>query len=91
MAESYCLFTDAGVPESYVEAFLNAGKKVIQEAVGQKLFIGTNGKHACVFLQGRRLMFDTPIRGAITEDILAWNRIPELSGIFQFFVLLEGM
>lgn len=88
-AESFCMFTDADVPESCVEAFLKAGKKLIREAGGQKLFIGTDGTRICVLLPGKRLMFDTPIRGAITEDILAWNRMPELGGIFQFFHSIE--
>lgn len=81
----FCLFGGTGREEKESEAFLRKCKKLIQKTAkeGGGLMIQETDASLCVFLIGRKITFDTPLRGEITEDIVAWNRLPEFGMVME--------
>lgn len=83
--EKFFLFGDSPDDEAARE-FLADCRALIQRSGedGHGLLLQVNGDRVCCFLCDRKLTFSTPIRGRITEDIVSFNRLPELSVLLKF-------
>lgn len=84
--KSFRLFGLGEASERDVDRFFGVCRKLIQKESEEdsSFMIRISGSGIYVFLVERKLVFDTPLRGEITEDIVAWNRLPE-------FVMLMDM
>lgn len=86
LGNEYYLFADAGIKESEAEAFVRKCRKLMDRTEKEecRLMIQDTGKSICIFLENKNLIIDTPIRGKLTESMVLWDRIPELSMALQF-------
>lgn len=50
---------------------------------GSQLLISIHGRHICAFLSRRSLVRSIPIQESVTEEILQWNPLPELSLLLE--------
>lgn len=83
MERKFHLYGSTDSDEKAAEEFLRSCKRLIKTA-GDGVAIRRSEDQLCVYLIGRRLTFDTPVRGKITEDIVSWNRLPEISELLAF-------
>lgn len=86
LEKDYYLFADAGTKEAEAEAFVRKCRKLMDRTQKEecRLMIQDTGNSICIFLENKNLIFDTPIRGKLTEPMVLWDRIPELGMAFQF-------
>lgn len=84
MDRNFNLYGSMDSDEKAAEEFLRSCKRLMKAAAGNGVIIRKTGGQLCIFLIGRRLTFDTPVRGKITEDIVSWNRLPEITELLEF-------
>ncbi len=85
LSREYYLYMDDDRDVEKKKEFLKRFKKVIEKQTDlkQPLVIQVGYDKIQMFLAGRDLGFPVPLRGKLTDEIVGWNRIPEIIEVLK--------